>query len=88
MMSDLVSSGPPKQHLSPEQLAIAEEKRLKRQAKKLQQRRNTELIEKPQYLERQWVSLLDPAQRVDRTHTVKLMTWNVGAVDQASVPDT
>ena len=64
--------------LSAHQLAIANEKRLPRQAKKLNQQRNTEDADrKPHHLARPWVSLLNPTN--DEASVVKVMTWNVRA---------
>ncbi|KAL4064917.1 Endonuclease/exonuclease/phosphatase [Scleroderma yunnanense] len=62
--------------LSPQQLAIAEEKRLKRQAKKLNQRGNAEdPNQKLQHLVRPWVSLPNPMD--GQACVVKVMTWNI-----------
>ena len=65
-----------KLRLSPQQLAIANEKRLARQAKKLNQQGNTEDANRnPQHLARPWVSLFKPMDA--EAYVVKVMTWNV-----------
>ncbi|KAI6005288.1 hypothetical protein F5J12DRAFT_906009 [Pisolithus orientalis] len=66
-----------KYHLSPEQLAAAEEKRLKRQANRSAVQRNSpEPQRQPQFLARPWVSLSDSCKDVPGAYTVKIMTWN------------
>ncbi|KAI6007331.1 Endonuclease/exonuclease/phosphatase [Pisolithus albus] len=66
-------------HPSPEQLAaVAEKKRLQRQAKRLLARENpAEPTKQLQFLARPWVSLSDSCKDAPGDHTVKVMTWNI-----------
>ncbi|KAI6031752.1 hypothetical protein PISMIDRAFT_673462 [Pisolithus microcarpus 441] len=68
-----------KYHLSPEQLdAVADKKRLQRQAKRLLARENpSESTKQLQFLARPWVSLSDSCKDAPEDHTVKVMTWNI-----------
>ncbi|KAI6133140.1 Endonuclease/exonuclease/phosphatase [Pisolithus croceorrhizus] len=67
-----------KYHLSPEQLAAAEKKRLRRQAKRSLTRENpSEPSKQPQFLARPWVSLSDSCKDAPGDYTVKVMTWNI-----------
>ena len=57
---------------TPEQLAQAEQKRLKRLEKKSQQKQRQE-SSVPLFLQRPWIQLQQP----DHSRIVKIMTWNV-----------
>lgn len=59
---------------TPEQIAKAEEKRLKRLEKKLKQSKPTDETG-PLFLARPWIPLQPPDQL--HTRTVRVMTWNV-----------
>jgi hypothetical protein len=59
-----------------EQIAKAEEKRLKRLEKKLKQPKPADETV-PLFLARPWIPLQPPGQLHTRTRTVRVMTWNV-----------
>ncbi|KAJ8596965.1 Endonuclease/exonuclease/phosphatase [Rhizopogon salebrosus TDB-379] len=58
---------------TPEQLALAEERRQQREAKKLQQQ-NTQ-NHAPKFLQRPWISL--PSTRTTSQSIIKVMSWNL-----------
>lgn len=62
--------------LTPEQLALAEERRLKRLEREKEKAEAAKHLDPSgQILDRQWMKLKEPA---DGTQTVKVTTWNVG----------
>lgn len=70
-------------HLTLAEQALAEKKRAKRREKK-QQETLSEINEKPAFLARPWISLLESPGLSNETSTVKVMTWNVGVHLQIS----